>query len=71
MKLHGLDNKYDISNILQKKENLKNFERICMKPGEIGRLNSIKMELEKEIEKRMKMIGHCDSILLGEDKKTT
>ncbi len=27
LKLHGLDNKYDISNILQKEENLKNLDK--------------------------------------------
>jgi hypothetical protein len=50
LKLHGLDNKYDISNILQKEENLKNLDKDLYETAEeIGRLNSLKMQLKKEI----------------------
>lgn len=32
--------------------------------GEIGRLNSIKTNLEKDIEERMKLIGVYDSMMM-------
>ena len=42
--LHGLDNKYDISNILQQEENLKNLDKdLYETAGEIGHLDSLKM----------------------------
>ena len=42
--LHGLDNKYDISNILKQEENLKSLDKdLYETAGEIGHLDSLKM----------------------------
>jgi hypothetical protein len=38
--------------------------------GEIGQLNSIKTQLEKEVEERMKMIGVYDSIMMENGQVT-
>ena len=71
LKLHGLDNEYDISNILQKEENLKNLDNdLYETAGEIGRLNSLKMQLKKEIAELMEMLGHCKSVMEEKGQET-
>ncbi len=71
LKSYGLDNKYDISNIFQKEENLKNLEKdLYETAAEIGRLNSLKMQLKKEVAELMEMLGHCKSVMMEKDKKS-
>ncbi len=62
---YGLANRKDIISIAQKEEKLKNMDKVVFDTyGEIGRLNSIKMELEGTIEGQMKMMDHYDSVLM-------
>ncbi len=50
LKWYGLASKKDISYILQHGEKLKNMDKeLCETAGEIGRLNSLKMQLKKEV----------------------
>ena len=72
LNLHGLDNRNDISNIVQQGEKLKNLDiEIYEIPGIIGSLNFTKMQLDKDIKERMEILGHFKSILLAEDQSTT
>jgi hypothetical protein len=67
LKWFGLANKDDIYDILEKEENLKNMDKVLYETaGEIGRLSSIKMQLEKDIEERMMMKNYCDSVMVEE-----
>jgi hypothetical protein len=71
LKWHGLANREDIFNILEHEEKLKNLDKVLYETaGELGRLNSIKMQLEKDIEERMKMIDNYDSILFEKGQET-
>ncbi len=66
LKLHGLDNRNDITNIVQQGEKLKNLDQeLYETSGEIGRLNFTKMQLHKEIKERMELLGHCKSVMKG------
>ena len=65
LKRYGLANKEDIYNIFQQIENLKNLDKVLYETAdEIGRLNSIKTQLEKDIEERLKMIGVYDTMMM-------
>ena len=62
--MHGLDNKYDISNIMQKEGKIKNLDKdLYETAGEIGRLNSLKMQLEKEVAELMELLGNIESVM--------
>ncbi|HZH38483.1 MAG TPA: hypothetical protein VEX17_00265 [Bacillales bacterium] len=64
LKLHGLDNKNDISNIVQQCEKLKNLDNDINKIANIiGMLNFTKMRLERDVNDLMKSIDHYDSVL--------
>ncbi len=64
LKLHGLDNKNDISNIIQQGEKLKDLDNNLYETAEeIGRLNSLKMQLKNEVLELMEMIGHINSVM--------
>ncbi len=64
LKLHGLNNKTDISNIVQQVEKLKNLDKdLDETAGLIGSLNFTKMRLEKDVDELRKRIDHYDSIL--------
>ncbi len=72
LKWHGLANPHDMSNILQQEEKLKNLDKVMYETAdEIDRLNSIKTQLEKEVEARIEMIGYLDSVLFREDKENS
>ncbi len=72
LKWHGLANPHDMSNILQQEEKLKNLDKVMYETAdEIDRLNSIKTQLEKEVEARIEMIGYLDSVLFRENQETT
>ena len=65
LKWHGLANRKDIFNIVQQEEKLKSLDKVVFDTyGEIGRLSSLKMELEGDIEGLMKSIDHYDSLLM-------
>lgn len=65
LKLHGLDNKNDISSIVQQGEKLKNLDNDINEIANIiGRLNFAKMRLEGYVDDLMKRIGHYDSVLM-------
>ncbi|MEJ7642210.1 MAG: hypothetical protein WKF36_08460 [Candidatus Nitrosocosmicus sp.] len=38
--------------------------------GEIGRLNSLKMQLKKEVTELMEMLGHCKSVMEEKGQET-
>ena len=64
LKLQGLDNKNDISNIVQQGEKLKNLGNDINETADIiGRLNFTKMRLERDVNDLMKSIDHYDSVL--------
>ncbi len=64
LKLHGLDNRNDISNIVQQGEKIKNLDKeLYETAGIIGSLNFTKMQLEKEVAERMEMLGHIESVM--------
>ncbi len=64
LKLYGLANKKDIHNILQQEDKLKNLDKeLYETSGEVGRLNSLKMQLKNEVAELMEMIGHCNSVM--------
>ncbi len=64
LKWCGLVNKKDIHNILQQEEKLKNLDKeLYETAGEIGWLNSLKMQLKNEVAELMEMIGHCNSVM--------
>lgn len=63
-KWHGLDNRNDISSIVQKGEKIKNLDNYLYETtGEIGRLNFLKMQREKEVVELMEMLGHIKSVM--------
>ncbi len=58
-------------NILQQEDNLKNLDTVIYETAEeIGRLNSIKMKLEKEVEDRMKKIAHYNAVMIKKCQET-
>jgi hypothetical protein len=61
LKLYGLDNRNDISIIVQQGEKLKDLDDIA---GIIGRLNFTKMQLEMDVDDLMKRIDYYDSVLM-------
>jgi hypothetical protein len=64
LKWYGLANKKDIHNILQQEDKLKNLDKeLCETAETIGYLNSLKMNLKKEIAERMKMRDCCESVM--------
>ncbi len=64
LKWYGLANKKDIYNILQQEDKLKNLDReLYETAGEIGRWNSLKMQLKKDVAELMEMLGHCKSVM--------
>ncbi len=64
LKMYGLANKKDIKNILQQEDKLKNLDKELYETAEeIGRLNSLKMQLKNEVAELMEMIGHCNSVM--------
>lgn len=64
LKMFGLANKKDIHNILQQEDKLKNLDKELYETAEtIGRLNSWKVQLKKEIAELMDMLGHCKSVM--------
>jgi hypothetical protein len=72
LKWHGLANREDIFNILQQEEKIKNLDKVLYETaGELGRLNSIKMQLDKDIEERMKMMDNYDSVMVERYQETS
>ncbi len=66
LKMYGLANKKDIHNILQQEDKLKNLDKELYETAEtIGRLNSLKIHLKKEIAELMEILGHCKSVMKG------
>ncbi len=66
LKMYGLVNKKDIHNILQQEDKLKNLDKELYETAEtIGRLNSLKIHLKKEIAELMEILGHCKSVMKG------
>ncbi len=64
LKRYGLANDKDIHNILQQEDKLKKLDKELYDTAEeIGRLNSLKMQLKKEITELMEMIGHCKPVM--------
>lgn len=64
LKLHGLDNRNDISNLIQQGEKIKNLDNdINELANIISRLNFTKMRLERDANDLMKSIDHYDSVL--------
>ncbi len=64
LRWYGLANKKDTYNILHQEDKLKNLDKeLYETAGEIGRLNSLKMQLEKEVAELMEMLGHCKSAM--------
>ena len=64
LKLHGLDNRNDLSNIVQQGEKLKKLDNDINEIATIiGRLNFTKMQLERNVDDLMKRIDHYDSVL--------
>jgi len=71
LKWYGLVNRGDIFNIVQCGDELKNLDKVVFDTyGEIGRLNSLKMELEKENDKLMKGIDHYGSVMMEKYSET-
>jgi hypothetical protein len=69
LKWHGLANREDIFNILEHEEKLKNLDKVLYETAtEIGRLNAIKIQVEKDIELKMNMINHCDSVMVEKNQ---
>lgn len=72
LKWHGLANRKDIFNIVQQEEKLKSLDKVVFDTyGEIGRLNSLKMELEGDVDGLMKSIDHYDSVLMDKHLEST
>ena len=64
LKMHGLANKKDIHNILQQEDKLKNLDKELYETAEtIGRLNSLKMQIKKEIAELMEMRDCCEYVM--------
>ena len=64
LKRYGLANKKDIHNILQQEDKLKNLDKELYETAEeIGRLNSLKMQLKNEVAELMEMVGHIKSVM--------
>jgi hypothetical protein len=60
-----LANRDDIFNFVQYGEKHKSLDKVVYETAvEIGRLNSIKMQLEGDVEDQMKRIEHYDSVLM-------
>ncbi len=56
---------------MQQEEKLKNLDKVLYETAEeIGRLNSIKTRLEKDIEERTKMMGVYDSMMMEKGQET-
>ena len=65
LKNEGLCNKIDIFNIIQMAGKLKSLNcELYEVAGEIGRLNSIKSNLERDLDDLTKRIGEYDAMLL-------
>ncbi len=65
LKWHELAHRKDIFNIAQKEEKLKNLDKVIYESAdEVGRLNSIKMQLERDVEGQINRIDHYDSVLI-------
>lgn len=70
LKLHGLNNKNDISNIVQQGEKLKNLDKDINEIADIiGKLNFTKMQLERDVDDLMKRIDRYDSVLMEKYQK--
>ena len=70
LKMHGLNNKNDISNIIQQGEKLKNLDNDINEIANIiGRLNFTKVQLERDVDDIMKRIDHYDSVLMKQYQK--
>ena len=70
LKLHGLDNKNDISKIVRQGEKIKNIDNDINEIANIiGRLNFTKMRLEGDVDDLVKRIDHCDSVLMEKYQK--
>ncbi len=64
LKLHGIDNRNDISNIVQQGEKLKNLDEDLDEIADMmGRLSFTKMRLEKDVNELVKRIDHYDSVM--------
>ncbi len=71
LKLHGLDNRNDISNIVQQGEKIKNLDKeLYETAGIIGRLNFTKMQREKEVAELMEVLCHIESVMDEKDQGT-
>jgi hypothetical protein len=71
LKWYGLANKKDIYNILNQEDKLKNLDKeLYETAGEIGRLNSLKMQLKNEVSELMEMLGHCKSVMKDKGQGT-
>ncbi len=69
LKLHGLDNRNDISHIVQQGEKIKNLDKeLYETAGIIGRLNFTKMQREKEVAELMEVLCHIESVVKGKDQ---
>jgi len=69
LKWHGLANRKDIYNIVQHSEKLKSLDKVVFDAyGEIGRLDSTKLNLEAEVKELQKKIDHYDSMLLEREQ---
>lgn len=64
-------NRKDIFNIMQQEEKLKSIDKAVFDTyGEIGRLNSLKMQLKRKNGELMKGIDHYDSVLMEKYMET-
>ena len=65
LKIEGLANKQDIFNIVQMAGKLKGLNcELYAVAEDIGKLNSAKFQLEREIEELQKKLDHFDALLI-------
>lgn len=71
LKNEGLCNKQDIINIVQKVGKLRNLDQALIETAaDIGRLNSVKFNLEKDVDELTRKIDDYDAILLERSRQT-
>ena len=67
---HGLDDRSDISNIIQQVEKIKDLDNDINEIANIiGRLNFTKMRLEEDVDDLIKRIDHYDLVLMEKYQK--
>ena len=67
---HGLDNRSDISTLVQQEEKLKNLDKYLDETaGIVGKLNFTRVQLERDVDDLVRRIDHYDSVLMEQYQK--